>query len=169
MSETLTADRLRELLAYDRETGAFTWKVARGRGVMVGDIAGYTHSGGYRYIGVCGRNHRAHRLAWLWVHGVWPAACLDHRNGVRSDNRIVNLREATIAENAQNRLQVASDNTSGHPGVSWRKDRCRWRAFIHLDGRQHHLGHYATAEEAAAAYLVAKAKLHPFATERHAC
>lgn len=148
----LTAARLREVLSYDPETGAFAWREARGR-VKSGDRAGTQHAKGYWQIGIDGRYYLAHRLAWLYVHGVWPADEVDHKHRVRDDNRIGELREATHAQNHQNR---GSDT-----GVRKGK-RGGYQARIQIAGKQVHLGMFATCEEAIAARLAAKVKHHPF-------
>ena len=157
----LTAERLRELLDYDPETGVFTRLVRRGGNALVGSRAGAVCSNGYRYLMVDGTSHCEHRLVWLHVHGVWPTDHLDHVNGVKCDNRIANLRECTHAENHQN-LGVRRCNTSGHPGVSWYKAKGKWQAYINTGGERKHLGYFDTAEEAGAAYLEAKKQFHKF-------
>ena len=147
----LTAEKLRELLHYDHETGIFTRKVRTSSKTSAGDVAGYlceTH--GYWFIGLLGQRYRAHRLAWLYVYGTWPKDQLDHVNRIRTDNRICNLREATHTQNARN-MSKASNNTSGHPGVHWRSDRSKWWALIESDGQKHYLGCYNTIEDAVAA------------------
>jgi hypothetical protein len=147
----LNPERLRELLAYDPETGAFTWRV----GQRAGKVAGSVHSKGYARIWVGGRSYRAHRLAWLYVTGAWPVAQLDHANGARDDNRFVNLREATNAENGHNRK---TNNPCGFKGV--RQQKKRWCARIGKNGRRIFLGLFATPEEAHAAYVAAATEHH---------
>lgn len=117
----LTAERLRELLSYDPETGIFR-RVATRRQVKSGDIAGSDDGKGYWRIRVNGEKHRAHRLAWLYVNGAWPIDQLDHINGDKLDNRICNLREATNSENQQNR-SLPKSNTSGRLGVHFDKQK----------------------------------------------
>lgn len=158
MAADLTAERLRELLDYNPETGAFVWRVTRGP-AKAGAPAGGLNTRGYHQITVDVHNHRAHRLAWLYVYGRWPKGEIDHINGVCDDNRIVNLREATHAENMQN-VALQSNNTSGYAGVNWRFGS--WHASIRHHGRKVHLGRYPTPEAAYAAYLAAKAELHTF-------
>jgi hypothetical protein len=92
----LTATRLRELMTYDPHTGIFEWRKLVGRRK---NPAGCIDDKGYRIIRIAGRNHKAHRLAILYVQGRWPVGDTDHANGDRSDNRLVNLRAATRAEN----------------------------------------------------------------------
>jgi hypothetical protein len=90
--DKLAAERLRERLRYDGGTGVFTRRVGSGH-ARAGEIAGSVHSTGYVRIGIDGGKYTAHRLAWLYVHGVWPSDQIDHINRNRSDNRIANLRE----------------------------------------------------------------------------
>lgn len=157
----LTQSRLKTLLNYDQDTGIFTWRVRTCRNVMAGDVAGTTSIQGYRQIRINRRTFAAHRLAWLYVHGIWPADQIDHINGVRDDNRLVNLREATSAQNHQNRKKSAN-NTSGFTGVSWNCWTRKWQAAICAGGQRSHLGHFDTPESAHTAYLAAKAELHTF-------
>src|SRR3990167_927341 len=96
-----THERVRELLAYDRKTGIFRWKVVRHR-VPIGSIAGSKHCDGYWQIRMDGHLYMAHRLAWLWVFGVWPITMIDHKNGDKACNCIENLREATKSQNKAN-------------------------------------------------------------------
>lgn len=153
----LTADRLRDLLDYNSETGIFRWKVRVARRVRVGDIAGSADNG-YREIRIDYTAYRAHRLAWLYAHGVWPKE-IDHINGVMDDNRLLNLRDATKSENQQNQRRAQSNNKTGLLGVSLR--RGKFQAQIMASGKNLHLGYFATAELAHAAYVQAKRRLHP--------
>lgn len=103
----------------------------------------------------------AHRLAWLVSFGVWPKSQIDHISGAKGDNRISNLREATNAENAQAILKPRSNSRSGLRGVT--KSNCKFRARICVNGSVVEIGRFDTIEQAGAAYLEAKKKLHPFA------
>ena len=158
-------DELIEWLDYDPETGVFTWRkdvrsgiYGNGRAVRAGQVAGSQDAGGYRVIRVCGHVCKAHRLAWLYVYGVWPDMWLDHINNDRQDNRIANLRQATEAGNAHN-ASVRKDNVSGFKGVTWHKASQRWVAQIgNGRGKRKHLGCYKTPEEAHAAYADAAVK-----------
>lgn len=141
----LTQERLRELLDYDPETGVFTWRVSR-RGAKKGCVAG-SLSHGYIHIRVDEKPYRAHRLAWLYMHGYFPENQIDHINRVRDDNRIINLREVSIQCNARNR-GVRSTNTSGVVGVYWYKAIKKWRVQIKADGKNLHLGYYRNLPDA---------------------
>ena len=146
----LTAEKLRELLHYSPETGIFTWKVRTSNRVKVGDVAGSQSGDGYLSIRVCSQHFKSHRLAWLYVYGVWPEDQIDHANRVRTDNRIANLRDVSRKQNMQN-ASKRSDNTSGHPGAYWDKHTSKWQAKIKHNQEQINLGYFATLEEAVSA------------------
>jgi len=151
----LTPHRVRELFEYDPETGELIRRVSRGRSPQ-GAIAGCLDRDGYLLLKIDGLNYKAHRVAWLYAHGAWPADQLDHINGKRSDNRIANLRLASHAENSRNRYR-SRNNTSGYKGVDF--NRGRWRALIGTGGKNLHLGYFSSAAEAHAAYCRAAQEL----------
>ena len=157
----LTAEKLREILHYDTETGAFEWVSPMSNRVKAGDKVGMVNDSGYLIIGVLGTRWRAHHLAWMYVHGRLPINQLDHINGVRLDNRISNLREATDAQNRQN-LGVSKKNTSGYMGVFWHKKSGKWMSQIRCGEKLTYLGLFETKEDAYASYLSAKKQIHTF-------
>lgn len=161
IKQSLIQDRLKELLDYNPDSGTFTWKVTRTGTAKAGQVAGTPNIGGYVLIRVEGITYMAHRLAWFYVYGVWPAHQIDHINRERSDNRIANLREATNAENQQN-CNVRSTNKSGYTGVSWNSDRRKWAAQLWVNGQNIKLGFYKDKVDAAAAYIQAKGVYHTF-------
>jgi len=153
--EPLTADQVRSLLGYDHQTGFFFWeKSARGR--SKGSRAGSRHkTSGYEYISVAQKKYLSHRLAWLYMTGAWPVRQIDHINGVRHDNRIVNLRDVSNAMNAQNRRPKRLD---GLRGIT--RNGNGFLAQITLNYKRIYLGTFPTALEAHDVYLSAKRKLH---------
>ncbi len=154
---TLTADELRKALSYDEATGVFHW-IGSGKGRVVGSVAGHLDGLGYVSISVNSKRYKAHRLAWLYVYGCLPNQPLDHRNCIRHDNRIANLRLATHFLNNGN---VRSYNKFGFKGVSYHPKRTsykKWRAQIMVRGEPIYLGHFATPEEAHEAYVLAAKK-----------
>lgn len=155
----LTAVLLRELLHYDSETGMFTWLQSLSPRTRVGGRAGSLCGNGGIYIQIRGVVHAAHRLAWLYVTGEFPKFVIDHKDGDRTNNRIDNLRDVTLAVNRQNERTAQKRNRVGFLGVT--KARSRYRAHIGIDGKNLYLGSFATAEEAHRAYLSAKRDLHP--------
>jgi hypothetical protein len=90
VSEKITAHRARELLAYDPQTGALTWRVRMSNRVRAGAVAGYS-AGGSIKVRVDGREYPASHLAILLVTGVMPVGEVKHENRIRGDNRIQNL------------------------------------------------------------------------------
>lgn len=69
----LTQSRLKEIIHYNPDTGVFTWLKSRGGAVKAGDVAGVLHHSGYIIIKTGGKIYLAHRLAWLYKSGCWPA------------------------------------------------------------------------------------------------
>lgn len=154
----LTAERVRELLDYDPDTGVFSWRVNRSN-VKAGAPAGNRNKTiGYVQIGIDGRLHFAHRLAFLHQLGECPRF-VDHINFDRTDNRWSNLRAATKTGNNVNRAPLAA-NTSGIQGVQFCKATRRWRAVMSVNNRPKHLGRFDTRIEAAAAYAAAMLATH---------
>ena len=166
MANQITAERLLELLVYNPDTGIFVWRKNR-PGCTAGARAGAYNDNGYLRIQIDGRIYAAHRLAWLYMHGVWPADQLDHRNLCKADNRIANLREVTNSQNQQN-TNLRANNTSGFRGVWFCKKRGLWEAKIVLHNKRHRLGYYATAEAASRVYEDAAAHFHSHRTDRTA-
>lgn len=154
---SVTGEKARELLDYDPETGRLSWK---GKSAQAGTL----HIKGYWQVSILGRFYKAHRLAWLYVHGEWPNGDIDHLDGNRANNRISNLRDVTNAQNQQNRRRANKNSKSGILGASWDENRGLWQAHITLDRKKIHIGRFSTAEEAHAAYVAAKNKLHPYGT-----
>lgn len=160
---TLTQARLKELLHYDPETGVFTWRLNRAP-CLAGDVAGCVNKkSGYRFVTIDRKIYLAHRLAWLYVHGVLPPK-LDHKNRCRDDNGIENLRAATAAENCQN-MKMPGHNTSGLQGAFWHKSKKKWVSFISVSNKKHYVGTFADKHAAHAAYVAAKSRLHTFNPE----
>jgi hypothetical protein len=145
----LTQERLKELFHYDPDTGVFTWLKCSGK-ASAGSVAGYVDSLGYRVIRVYGKAYKAHRLAFLYMTGSCPYVATDHINGLKDDNRFVNLRSVTVRQNNMNSPRSKS-NRSGIVGVGWLKDKKRWRATITVDGRLIYIGVFSDVADAAAA------------------
>lgn len=150
----LTADRLKELLIYDHTSGLFKWKNHK---KMRGKHAGHDRGDGYILMGVDGVTYRAHRLAWLYHYGQWPLHHLDHINGIPSDNRIKNLREATVAQNMANSKRPKT-NKSGYKGVSWSTKAKKWQVHIRIDGASKFLGLFKNPQDGYAVYCMAAIK-----------
>lgn len=149
MENRITHARLKELLSYDSDTGIFTRRVRTSNRIQVGDVAGTLTNFGYVSITLDRARYQAHRLAWLYVYGRWPAQDIDHINRLKSDNRIANLRDVSRQVNMLN-IDLQTNNTSGVTGVSWHKATNKWRAEITLEGAQKHLGLFDSFDDAVA-------------------
>ena len=110
---------------------------------------------GYLYCWYEGKRKLHHRFIWEQAHGPVPSGSeIDHINGVRTDNRLENLRLVTRQENMQN-TKIYNTNKSGVTGVSWCKRKQRWRAVIMGDAKQTHLGYFGEWFEAVCARMSA--------------
>ncbi len=140
----ITYERLRELIIYGPATGLFTWRVARARCIRPGDPAGFVTARGYVRVMIDGRTYQLHRLAFLYMEGRHPTQ-IDHINGVRYDNRWVNLRECNGSQN-QGNTGMQKNNKLGVKGISYKAGK-----YVASLGKKY-LGRHSTIEEAKAAY-----------------
>lgn len=154
----LTQERLKQLLHYDAPSGVFRWRGSWGNCRQPWSVAGRKNDKGYVVIDIESRTFRAHRLAWFYTHGAWPKNQLDHRNGVRDDNKLSNLRDATNKENHEN-FTLSRVNTTGHRGVSWDKSRQAYTAKVTHHGKTINIGRFDTADEAGAAASAKRTEL----------
>lgn len=138
----ITQDELKRLFTYHPDTGEFVRNIGR-KGVAAGSIAGSNSHYGYIHISVNHKMYKAHRLAFLYMTGVWPKDEVDHLDGDRANNSWANLVAKSRKENACNCAR-RKDNISGVTGVGFHKMRNQWRARI----KSLHIGWYETKEEA---------------------
>lgn len=171
----INVERLKQVIDYDRCTGVFTWKKrsflqfidggherehnakkwnARYAGNTAGKIDPRT---GYIYISIDGVRYAAHRLAWMYETGIWPAHEIDHIDGNSSFNAFENLRDATRGENAKN-MPKNSRNTSGYVGVCICSTNGKWAAQIGVNRRVINLGRFINLADALAARRAAERK-----------
>jgi len=156
----LAAERIRALFDYDPLTGIFIRKVRMGR-YQPGTVAGCKTEHGYLVIRVDGGLCYAHRLAWMYVHGKWPEQLIDHINGIRTDNRIANLRDVADAENVQNTSRARPSSRTGLLGVWAYEGKEFFGASITVNGKRHTKYGFETAQAAHQWYLEQKRVLHP--------
>ena len=150
---------IKDHLHYDPDTGNLMWvKGASGR-ISLNTPLRSLNSSGYIVVKFQQVLYQAHRVAWFIHTGTQPSDELDHINGIKHDNRIVNLREATRNENRHN-IPKRSNNTSGYKGVNWNKPVGKWQARIMVNKVNRNLGHFDNVEEAYAAYCKAAKELH---------
>lgn len=161
----LDIDYIRSILMYNGENGTLWWKVRgdvpdRVNTRLAGKMAFTSvNDKGYLHGGIHGKSFAAHRVCWAIHYGIWPSNHIDHINGIRNDNRIINLRDATNSQNLMNRGKQVN-NKSGYKGVYFRKDRNKWQANIHINGRCMYLGRFDTADKAHDAYCKAANNIH---------
>lgn len=151
---------LRKRLRYEPETGKLFWldceEMSKSWRTRRSGKEAFTapDGDGYRLGAIDGVLFKSHRVAYAIYHGKWPDGHIDHVNGIRSDNRIENLRDVSNQENARNQ-NMRRRNTSGVVGVQWDDSRKKWCAQITVSGKNIHLGRFLTFEEAVASRLAA--------------
>lgn len=137
---------VKSILNYDPETGIFVWKENGRSRRRAGRMAGHRGKGnGYVLLGIKAGTYSAHRIAWLYVYGVWPSGVIDHINGIPDDNRISNLRNVSQRDNSEN---LECHRNGKIPGLRKKGDNCGWTATISQDRKTYVIGTYKTIEEA---------------------
>lgn len=139
-----------EMLSYFPETGIVKWRVRRAGSAWPGDIAGSKDGDGYLRTSIFRNAVTIHRIAWALHYGAWPEGGIDHINRDKTDNRIANLRLATVAQNNANRGVMAT-NTHGDKGVT-KLPSGKWQAQIQSNRKSKYLGCFAEKADAIAAY-----------------
>lgn len=156
-----TAALLRELFHYDPQTGVFTRRVKTSSRAKIGVPVGNNSGNGHLQIRFNGARHLAHRLAWLYVYGVWPSKLIDHINGDPKDNRIDNLRDVSASVNAQNQRAATKKNKRATLlGAHFHVQSGKYLAHIRLNGVSRHIGSFETEQEAHEAYVAEKRRVH---------
>lgn len=147
MEKKLSQNELKQLLHYDPESGIFTWLMSNKKNAYSGKTAGTISISGYLVINIGNVQYFLHRLAILYVHGVGGSDQVDHINHVKTDNRIVNLRQVTRSENQRN-LSLSKRNTTGEVGVYLDKKKLRYYSQIYACGKTIHLGYFSEKADA---------------------
>lgn len=145
-----TQKQLKSVLHYNPETGDFFWIKTLSHRAVAGRKAGSLVNGYYE-ISIYGKRNRSHRLAFVYMTGKMPKKMVDHINGIKTDNRWVNLRECDNSKNLGN-MKRPKHNKSGVKGVYWDSSRKKWHAQIQRKGKSISLGRYKTIDDAAKAY-----------------
>lgn len=153
-------DRLREVFAYDAESGALKWRVTLSPRAVAGSLVAFINKDGYLQAKVDGKNLVAHRIAWAMTTGEWPIGRIDHRDGVRTRNCWANLRDGSARLNNENRRKAQSNSATGVLGVTWVSGKNKWLARIGTGGRVRAIGLFSTLEDASDAYLTEKRRVH---------
>ena len=158
-TDAISASDARKFFSYDPETGEVTRRLTTGTRSQAGAVVGSDDMHGYLTVRFGKRSYKIHRLAWLIAHGCWPVGDVDHINGMRSDNRLTNLRDVSRGVNLQNQRKAPNNKSTGVLGVY--ADKGKFYARISIQNKSKHLGTYATIAEASAVYVAAKRALHP--------
>ena len=153
-----STDRLRELFDYSPETGELIRMTPTSNRGKFGEVAGFVGKNSYLYASVDGKTYPLHRLVWQW-HGKAPADFIDHIDRTRSNNRIENLRSATISQNLWNK-GIGKNNTTGVKGVIWHKAKRKYRVRLGVNGKRMHIGDFDDLELAELVISEARAKYH---------
>lgn len=160
----INQSEVKKLINYNKDTGVITWSNPNFycRNKKSGDIAGNSVAGGgYFKISLNGNTYSTHRIIWLYMTGSFPKEQIDHINGIKTDNRWVNLRECSPSENQQNR-KINKNNTTGHAGVCFNKRIGKYIARIKCNNIYINLGYFLTISEAVECRLNAKKNNHKF-------
>lgn len=152
----MDAKILHELLKYS--DGKLYWKIQISNRIKAGDVAGCLGSHCYYHLQVNGKLWLAHRLIFMMHYGYFPKF-IDHIDGNTKNNRIENLRDASLSQNGYNR-KLQKNNTSGAKGVSWHKKSNKWQVKIRIDGAAKHIGLYDDLEFAELVAQEARNKYH---------
>ena len=151
--------KIKDVVNYCPESGIFTWKKKiNSRCSGVGGRVGTLNKSGYLTVKIYKETYYLHRLAWLIYYGEIPVHGIDHRNGIKSDNRILNLRDIPQWANMQNTRKPRS--SCGLLGAS--KYRGKFKAEIRVSGTKKLLGVFNTPEEAHIVYMAKKIQVHKF-------
>lgn len=154
--QIITKESLNKL--FDYKDGELYWKIKTSKKVVIGSKAGSTRADGYTLVRINNKRYYYHRLIFLMHNGYLPDF-LDHIDNDKSNNRIENLREATLMQNAQN-VKLGKDNTSGIKNVSWSKMMNKWVVKIRINREKKHLGYYADINLAELVAIEAREKFH---------
>ena len=145
------------------DEGKFVWKnVSKHHKSLNGQEAGcpVVNQNGKTYwnIKINNKRYKRGRLMFLYVYGGFPNPCVDHINGNSLDDRIENLREATVIENAWNhkKRKRRIDLPMGVRNMA----NGKFQARISYKGKQLHLGVFDTPDEAKAIYETKRKKLY---------
>lgn len=175
-----TPEELRQLVLYEPETGRLFWlprppsmfiagsqSAERGAAIWNSQHAGreaFVTITNYGYLigSLFKRMVVAHRVAWCLHYRRWPSMQIDHINGVRTDNRIANLRHVTNQDNCRNKV-LSPTSSSGVHGVRRKGNSRKWVATITVNKQEITIGRFDALDDAILARRAAEREygFHP--------
>jgi hypothetical protein len=135
---------IKEHIEYDADTGLISVKKEYIH-KPAGSILGGAQGDGYLRASFKGRRMLIHRMAWFLATGKWSELQIDHINGIRTDNRLCNLREATHSQNCIN-AKTSRKNKTGVKGVHFANGK--YIASISINNKTHSIGRFESLEDA---------------------
>jgi len=154
----ITQEQVKSIFTYKDSTGELINRFSRGRKAKKGCRAGTDSATGYLQMSIFGKGYTTHRIVFLYHHGYLPKY-VDHINGIKSDNRIENLRSCTKTQNGQN-SKIWKNNKSGIKGVCWDRWKKAWVAYVSVNGKSLNLGRFWDKEVAGQVVRIERIKHH---------
>ena len=152
-------DQTTALKVFDYKNGKLFWKCPTNpKKTPAGSLAGTVSKRGYIHVQYNRKIYKAHQLVYL-MHTGTMCKLLDHVNGVLTDNRVENLRPASVMQNQRN-AGIRKDNTSGVKNVSWHSRAKKWGVQLSIAGKIKHFGYFDDLELAALVARSAREKHH---------
>ena len=144
----ISYEKLHKMFTYNPETGLLKRKRNK-------QVVGTLNGKGYLDVSIEGKNHRVHRVCYCMYHGYWPENDIDHINQIKTDNRIKNLREVSRSCNMRN-SKLHTNSSSGVKGVSWNKQRKKWKTYITINNKNIYVGFFKDFDSAVMARYIAE-------------
>lgn len=141
----MTLDEMNEILEFDPSVNHFRWKINSKHRKNMHEIAGHHGTYGYWIITIDYKNYHEHQLLWLYHYGEWPIHGIDHKNRIKHDNRIENLRLATTQQNSFNKGARKGSKT-GEKNIY--VECGKFRVRMELSGKTYSLGFFTDIQEA---------------------
>jgi hypothetical protein len=143
---------------FEYRDGNLYWKKSNNRKIKVGNKVGFLNNHGYIQTKIFNKTMSVHRIIYFMNHKTLPDL-IDHINGIKTDNRIENLRPATKSQNNQN-CAIRKDNSSGVKNICWDKNCNKWRVFLQTNKKRKSFGVYDDLELAELVAVEARNKYH---------
>jgi hypothetical protein len=155
---TIDVKKVKEHLAYTLD-GSFIRIKKTAKNTLTGvRIKESLHHTGYKQVKFFNKTVRVHQLVFIWHHSFLPKT-IDHVDGNKSNNRIENLREVTLSQNAHN-SKLSKKNTLGVKGLVYDKKDGIYYGMIAVKGVRKKFGYSKDKNKTIAAIEVKRKELH---------